>query len=204
MKGLLIKDFKMIKKIGIIVILISALFFAISILSESSLNFSYYSILLLSAFTINIMGYDEQANWNKYETILPISKTKIVFEKYLLILIMITPAIMIENLILYFNKSINASEIFDWSSSMLLLGIIIPCVILPIIFKVGYLKSRIFKLILIGLTAAIMVTITPIISQYTQTNWIEKLDSSIFIVIAIILLIASFGLSVVLYKKREF
>lgn len=203
MKGLLIKDFKMIKRLGIFLILISAVFFIMSVLSDGVWFFSYQSILLLSVLPTTIIAYDEQANWHKYEIILPISRAKIVLEKYLLTLIMVIPAIIIENIILYFNKNINASDILNLASMMLLMGTIIPIVILPITFRFGYLKSKFISLFIICFIAAAMGSITSAASEFTQANFVAKMDSYMLVVITIILFIASFGLSVALYKKRE-
>lgn len=203
MKGLLIKDFKMIKRMGIFLILISAGFFLISVASENNLYFSHQSMVLLSVLPITLIAYDEQANWNKYEVILPVSRAKIVLEKYLLVLIMIIPAIIVENIVFYFNKNINASDILNLASMMLFIGTIIPIVILPITFRFGYLKSKIISLFIIAFIAATMGVITSATSEFIQTNFIAKMNSYMFVIIAIVLFLASFGLSAALYKKRE-
>ncbi|MDE6723221.1 MAG: hypothetical protein K2J55_03390, partial [Eubacterium sp.] len=74
-------------------------------------------------------------------------------------------------------------------------------------FRFGYLKGKIINLIVIALMAASITTInirnntgeTALEGQFTPQN-----DAFMFAILGIILILASLGLSIALYKKREF
>lgn len=207
MKGLLIKDFKMAKKHGFILLLISAIFFFITLFSNTSMYFSYYSIAMLSVMPITIIAYDEASKWNKFEAIIPVSKTKIVLEKYVLVLILVFPAIIFEGLIYFLTMNFSSEKVLDLMFLMICSSFIIPTVIFPIIFRFGYLKSRLIG----GLIAGILAVSTTFINSASITGdrlidgQFTPLENTYLIaVVAGLLFLTSLGLSVFLYKKREF
>lgn len=205
MKGLLIKDFIMIKKHGIMLFLIDLLFFTISML-QGTIYFAYYSIALVSMLPVTLMAYDESFKWNRYELILPVSRNTIVLEKYVLSLIFVIPLVIVESILLSFACGIDSSDLFSLISLMLFCGVVIPTVVLPILFKFGYLKGRIINIILI-LLLTIMVNIVNYknISDGTMVEaaFSPQNNTFLFSVISIVLLIVSYLLSVQLYKNRE-
>lgn len=207
MKGLLIKDFKMAKKHGTILFLISAIFFFVALLSNQSMYFSYYSVAMLSIMPTTIMAYDETSKWNKIEAVLPISKSKIVIEKYIFVLICVVPAIVIECLLFYLIQNFSFSSILSLGYLMLFSGLIVPIIILPITFRFGYLKSKLIGGLIAGiLTCSITVINMRNITGETMIDgyFTPQKDAFLVVVLTIVLMIISLGLSVVLYEKREF
>ena len=207
MKGLLIKDFKFIKKHNFGFIIVAILFFCLSVLSSSSMYFAYYSGAMISLMPVFTMAYDENYKWNKYEAILPIKKSAIVLEKYLLLIIISVPAVMIEALLLHYVKGLSTKHSASLSYLLLFISFLSPAIVLPLNFRFGYLKGKIINLIVIGVMAASITAInirnntgeTALEGQFTPQN-----DALLFAILGVILLLASFGLSIVLYKKREF
>ena len=90
---------------------------------------------------------------------------------------------------------------------MLFISFLSPAIVLPLNFRFGYLKGKIINLIVIGVMAASITAInirnntgeTALEGQFTPQN-----DAFMFAFLGIVLLIISLGLSVLLYKKREF
>ena len=207
MKGLLIKDFKFIKKHNFGFIIVAILFFCLSVLSSSSMYFAYYSGAMISLMPVFTMAYDENYKWNKYEAILPIKKSAIVLEKYLLLIIISVPAVIIEALLLHYVKGLSTEHTVSLSYLLLFISFLSPAIVLPLNFRFGYLKGKIINLIVIGVMAASITAInirnntgeTALEGQFTPQN-----DALLYAILGVILLLASFGLSIVLYKKREF
>lgn len=207
MKGLLIKDFILVKKHNLGFFFVAALFFGLSVLSDSSMYFSYYSIALISLTPIFTMAYDEAYKWSRFEAIIPVKKKHIVLEKYVLVIMFTIPAIIIEALIVHYAKGISIENTTSLAYLMLFTGFISPAIVLPLNFRFGYLKGKLVNLIVIALMASTITAInlrnstgeTALEGQFTPQN-----DAFMFAVLGIILIIASLGLSILLYKKREF
>lgn len=206
MKGLLTKDFYMLKKHGIVFLGISVLFFVMSITTVQSMYFSYYSIAMISIFPITILAYDEAYKWNKYEAILPISRAIAVCEKYMLLIILVFPAILIECLIFRFAIGFSTDEILSLASLMLFCGLIAPIIIFPVTFRFGYTKGRLINILIIAILSATITIVnmknisggTMIEGKFTPMG-----DAFLFAFIAVVLFIISLICSIVLYKKRE-
>ena len=81
MKGLLVKDFKLMKgqqSFFIIVVLVSIL---TAVVSSPSFVIAYLSFIG-SAFTLSTLSYDEFDNGNAFLFSLPITRTEYILEKY--------------------------------------------------------------------------------------------------------------------------
>ena len=206
MKGLLIKDFYMAKKHCILLIGISLLFFGISIFGKT-IYFAYYPIAIISILPMNILGYEDYYRWNKTEVTLPVSRTKAVLEKYILLFIFVLPAIIISNLVFFFIFSFDFREIISLISIMLFTGVIVPSIAFPICFKIGYTRAKVFIGILIPVIMGAIVFINVgnlsgemlIIGKFTPQQ-----NAYLFSVAAMIFLGISMLLSIRFYKKREF
>lgn len=203
MKGLLTKDALIIKKYCIYNFIITALFFVISIYSNNSSFFLYYSAAMISLIPITVFAYDEVAKWSRYEAILPMKKSVTVTEKYLLLLILVIPAVIIFGALsavrneLNFNDAvINAGVIFISSS-------IAPCTAFPIIFKFGYLKGRIINVIIIAVMVAFITALTSVKNTLEFENAEITINPFIFIIIPFAILAISYLISLAIYKSKE-
>ncbi|MCH5317550.1 MAG: ABC-2 transporter permease [Eubacterium sp.] len=206
MKGLLIKDLYMAKKHSLLLIIISLLFFGISFFGKS-IYFSYYPIAIISILPMNILAYDDYYRWNKNEVVLPVSRAQAVLEKYVLLFILILPAIIISNIVFFFVFHFGLREIISLISLMLFAGVMVPSVVFPICFKIGYTRAKAFIGIMIPIIMAAIVLINVgnlsgemmIIGKFTPQQ-----NAYLFAVAAIVLLGVSMLLSINFYKKREF
>jgi len=207
MKGLFVKDFIIIKKNGLILLFASALFFVLSIAAVQSMYFSYYSIALISLLPVTVMAYDEAYKWNKYEVLLPISRKLAVCEKYLLLIILVIPAILIECIIFCFALHFSFDNVLSLMYLMLFCGLIAPVIVLPVTFRFGYLKGKLTNILIVGILAAsISIINMKNISGGTmiEGNFTPVQDAFLFAVIAVLMLIISLLISIFAYKKREF
>lgn len=211
MKGLILKDAILIKKYCIFHFLISIIFFIISVIGssveKSNLNFTYYAVAMISIIPITISAYDEQSKWNVYEASLPLSRKQIVFEKYILTALIVVPVSFIYTIILFTLKGGDLSKAIINFTVMLLFGLISPCVVLPIIYKFGYLKGRIINLIIIALIMAIASVSAVTSTSENQPDFSVLLGSftePLLLAAAVIIFVLSAAISVSIYNKKEF
>ncbi len=202
MKGLLTKDFLMIKKHCILIFLISFVFLAISMYNKS-IYLSFYSAAMVSIIPVILIGYDDGYKWNKYEMITPVSRKVTVIEKYLLLLIFIIPIIAAESLILYFRLKLKGFELIGLTFLLLFCSVIVPVIVLPIIYKFGYLKGKMINLIIVGILSC-GITLLNIRYSLFNGKFIPHNDIFLFGTISVILFAISIFLSIKFYSKREF
>ncbi|MDE5605558.1 MAG: ABC-2 transporter permease [Eubacterium sp.] len=161
MKGLLIKDFKLTLKTGFIYYGISILFLLCEIINifnddnfvkVISVSAIVMSTVILSYITPLIMYADEKYGWDKYEKLLPISKKIIVAEKYIFPYLILAAYSIINAAIITWAYNKHYFNIYGVGSFMsnfiksFFIGMIIPCISIPLCIKFGYLKSKYIKL----------------------------------------------------------
>ena len=84
MKGLLLKDWYMMKKYCRYHLFVSIGFIILSMMSSGNMFFVFYPCLLAGMIPVNLLGYDERSRWTEYVGTLPYTKTQIVSAKYLI------------------------------------------------------------------------------------------------------------------------
>lgn len=207
MKGLLIKDLMMTKKHGAAIFLCCIIFFAISAFNKS-VYLSFYSSAMISLTAITIMAFDEVSKWTKYETILPISKRNIVLEKYLLVLIICAPVIIVQAIFYPAVFGYGFAGTAGLLAANVMCMLISPSVVFPIVFKFGYTKARVLNIVLIALVAAATgVSAKITLTGDTLINGSFSLNKSIvfiFLTASVLIYASSILLSVRLYNSKEF
>ena len=84
MKGLLLKDWYMMKQYCRAYLIIATVFIAMSLFSNGNMFFIFYPCLLCGMIPVNLLGYDERSHWMQYSGTLPYTKTQLVSAKYLI------------------------------------------------------------------------------------------------------------------------
>ena len=84
MKGLLLKDWYMMKKYCRYYLFVSIGFIILSMISSGNMFFVSYPCLLCGMIPVNLLGYDERSRWTEYVGTFPYTKTQIVSAKYLI------------------------------------------------------------------------------------------------------------------------
>ncbi len=207
MKGLLIKDLMMAKKHGIAIFLCCIMFFVISAFNKS-VYLSFYSSAMISLTAITIMAFDEVSKWTKYETILPISKRNIVLEKYLLVLIICAPVIIVQAIFYPAVFGYGFAGTAGLLAANVMCMLISPSVVFPIVFKFGYTKARVLNIVLIALVAAVTgISAKVTLAGDTLIEGSFSLNKSIvfiFLTASVLIYASSILLSVRLYNSKEF
>lgn len=84
MKGLLIKDFKLMRRQGVFFLLVLAGAILMAMFSPNSNFIIGYMVFICSQFCISTISYDEYDNGNPFLFSLPITRKGYVLEKYVL------------------------------------------------------------------------------------------------------------------------
>lgn len=207
MKGLLLKDWYMMKKYYRAYLVIAAIFIAVSFISNDNMFFVFYPCVLCGVIPVNLLSYDERSRWIQYSGTLPYTKKQIVSAKYLIgLLTQITMAVVI-GIAQVIKMSINGNLIFNDFILLMLLILTISAVTssltLPFIFKLGIEKGRIAYYIMVGLACGAGGLVLSLsggqLGIEIQTNTLYILIS----IVGIAAYILSWYLSVVFYSKRE-
>ena len=209
MKALLYKDFITLWKNLKNYLLMCVIFQVASIAGEDFDFMRFYPLILVSSLPHTLLAYDERSGWEKYALALPVSRRKLVGEKYLVGLLLLTVSFLlaaVTGLIRFWREGF--FDPFDYwfeLSVLLTLGISVMSVALPMTFKLGTEKGRMANMVCYGILGGVLVLVVLVgdklgLSQMSFNEWIIVP----FLVIPVVVLPASWALSVHWYEKREF
>lgn len=205
MKGLLLKDLYMTKKIGWYQLLMFVIFAFLGCISENNGFFLLWPMVFLGVLSNSLIGYEEQAGWPLYAQTMPWERRTIVTEKYLLEFVLILVGAGMIALVQAVNSALRGWEISPVNVFLLCIsvGMLAPALSLPPVFKYGTIKGRWFYMVLIILISAL----SGILSEFavggeSQTAPAEMVMGVVPLVVAAMYLL-SWLLSVRFYEKRE-
>lgn len=147
MKGLLIKDFKLIKMHRNYFAMIIAIAFVISLLTEDTTFMLGFISFITSMFTISTISYDEFDNGNAFLFTLPIDRKKYAAEKYVFGMLLggcsLFLAIILAIILNLIEKSDTISNILISGGMLLPFILLLLSILIPFQLKIGSEKGRI-------------------------------------------------------------
>lgn len=213
MKGLLRKEFYMVVKYCWVYFLLVAVFDLLALTGISTWFFIFYPCMLGAIIPMNLMIYDEQSKWSVYSCTLPYTRAQLVSAKYLTALLcelffsVLTVTIYALGMILRGEQDYGSL----WALGLFPLAIscIIPALSLPFMFWLGAEKGRMFGMAAMifvivfvsGLSAAFGEDGIEITADIIEN--IQKYIVPVLMAVGTVLFAGSWGLSILLYKKRE-
>ena len=207
MKGLLLKDWYMMKKYCRSYLVIAAVFIAISLLSSDNMFFVFYPCLLCGMIPVNLLGYDERSRWMQYSGTMPYTKTQLVSAKYVIGLVTQLAMMFVIGIAQGIKMAIAGNFVLGEFAVLLLLLLIVSTltssISLPFIFKWGVEKGRIAYYVMIGFVCGASV----LASSFLRGEMVSEIEPNAFLTILAAVGIGvyalSWYLSIVFYKKRE-
>lgn len=207
MKGLLLKDWYMMKKYCRAYLLIAVVFIAVSLVNEGDMFFVFYPCLLCGMIPVNLLGYDERSHWIQYSGTLPYTRTQLVSAKYLIGLFAQMAMVIVTGIVQAVKMSINGNFVWkDFVVLMLLLLIVATLtssISLPFIFKLGVEKGRTAYYVMIGFVCGASVVASRLFIGQMQTEIEPNMFLVILALVGVGVYVFSWYLSIVFYKKRE-
>lgn len=217
MKGLLIKDFKLMKGQKNFFVIIGAIAVGMSMFVEDSSFIIGYMTFVGSLFTLSTISYDEFDNGNAFLFSLPITRKSYILEKYGFGLIIGGAswlfATVIAAVVGLMKNSILVKDTIMIALMVLPVLLIVLAVMLPFQFKFGGEKSRVAIIGAVGLMFVVVFVVIKIaglfnIDLITMFNNLSAMSMKMLIVaalvIAIISLLLSSKISVSIMDKKEF
>ena len=200
MKGLLLKDFYVLKKELRAFLFIIVLFTAFSFVGENNSFFMFYGLIMLPIVNISLISYDERSHWDSFLETTPISRSTAVTEKYLLNLLLLllwSPVV----LAVYLIQSANLGNPVQAICICAYMALFFPAVIYPFIFALGSEKGRFAYFIFIF---AAMAIVAAGVSLMDQGAFVIPDELSLILLLPpIAAYLISWRVSIALYKKRS-
>jgi hypothetical protein len=159
-----------------------------------------------------VMAYEDHNNIDYLISYLPVKRNEYVLSRYLLGIVSILLASIL--LCIVYFVSIKINDLQGISLNLLLptsitSAILSMSVIIPLVLKFGINKGRVFMSIIVILVSTMPLSLMSDISQDSKTletimNIINSVGMPLItVVINIIILLVSIGISINLYKNKE-
>ena len=207
MRGLLLKDWYMMKKYCRYYLFVSIGFILLSMMSSGNMFFIFYPCVLCGMIPVNLLGYDERSRWTEYVGTLPYTKTQIVSAKYLIGLFtqiaMLTVICITQGIKMGVEGTFVLKEFLVIMMLLLIMASVASSLTLPFIFKYGVEKGRGAYYVMIGVACAGSIIATTIYKEGLQNEIQLNGVLPIACLIGIGIYVLSWYLSVAFYKKRE-
>jgi len=207
MKGLLLKDWYMMKQYCRYYLFCIIGFIILSVMSTGNMFFVFYPCLLCGMIPVNLIGYDERSRWMQYSGTLPYTKAQIVSGKYLIGLLAQLAILIAVGVSQAAKMMIAGDFVLDEFTVLMLLMLIVSTltssISLPFIFKLGVEKGRTAYYVMIGFVCGASVLASRLFGTGLQA---EIQPNALLIVLAFAgvgVYALSWYLSIVFYKKRE-
>lgn len=210
MKGLLRKEFYTVNKYCRSYFVIAIVFAVCSIWSESTF-LMFYPLVLTGIIPVSLISYDERSRWEVYANVFPYTRKQMVTAKYLITALYVAATVlllgvagMIRNVV-SLGQGGSGAAYFRMVGMMPLLGLLVPSIMLPPVFKLGAEKGRVFYYVMLVAVFALF----GVVSMFFGESGLQGISISGGIVtlagflLAVVLFMASWALSVKLYEKRE-
>ena len=207
MKGLLLKDWYMMKKYCRYYLFVSIGFIILSMVSSGNMFFIFYPCLLAGMIPVNLLGYDERSRWTEYVGTLPYTKTQIVSAKYLIGLFtqiaLLTVICIAQGVKMSTEGTFVLKEFLLLMMLLLIMASVSSSLTLPFVFKYGVEKGRTAYYVMIGVVCAGSIIATSIFKEGLQNEIQLNAVLHIACLVGIGIYALSWYLSIVFYKKRE-
>ena len=207
MKGLLLKDWYMMKMYCKSYHFIAIVFVALSFVSNGNMFFVFYPCLLCGMIPVNLLGYDERSRWMQYSGTMPYTKAQIVSGKYVIGLLAQLTILLVMGVAQAVKMIIAGNFVLGEFVVLVLLMLIVSTLTssipLPFVFKLGVEKGRTAYYVMIGFICGASVLASSLFRGQLGIEIKPNLVLAILAVVGIGIYIFSWYMSIVFYKKRE-
>lgn len=210
MRGLIKKDFLMIKSNIKILVLLFIVYGFLSFNEEMDLLFllPFMSIMIM----ISTFSYDAYNKWDAYVITMPDGRKNSVKSKYLatvILLVISTLIVSILAVILAYSKSksINLENILSTFLGSFFAMILLQSFMYPAIYKFGLEKARIGIFVIVFGITIFLSMISKVINFGLIVKLLDNIDGYLLIILPIIMalmLYISYKISERIYLKKEF
>ena len=205
MRGLLYKESVLLKQYSRVWVCLLLFAVAFSVMSEDSSFILSMMAMFCIMLPLSSMALDEQADWGRYASALPVRRSQIVWSKYIMSLVCMGLGLVVGLVLMgVLRPLVFASKAWDWTEiggqALLtgMFGLLLLSVMMPMLFWLGPEKGR------FALIGAIFILMMPLFVWKEQVEtWLPFLRTAgPFFVVALLLI--SVAVSIAIYRKKEF
>ena len=217
MKGLFVKDLKLIKLQKNFFFVLIAIAIGLAVLNDDAAFMLSFLTFVMSMFTLNTISYDEFDNGNAFLFTLPISRKSYVVEKYGFSLLLGGSSWIFATLLAVTLNVIKGTtpvlEVVMTAAMISPIILIVQAVMIPFQLKFGGEKGRIAMIGAVGLLFIVGFLIVKIAEMFglDLLHIINNLPTintgmliAIEIVIAAVVFLISMKISISIMNKKEF
>lgn len=218
MKGLLVKDFKLMMLQKNFLLLILAVVIGMMIFTDNVIFPLGFLSFLVSLFTLSTISYDDFDNGNAFLFTLPITRNNYVIEKYFLGLLLGCIAWILATVLgiiaTVLKDILPVADLVQSSLIILSIMIVVQAIMLPFQLKFGGDKGRIAIIGTFGALAVFSIAIVKGAEAIFNVDLVSLLDNlptismgiliTITIIIALLMLLISMKISLSIMNKKEF
>ena len=216
MKGLIIKDILNLRNYMKQLILVFIFFVAYGIFLKNGTFVGSMITLMLSMQVITTMSYDEYAKWDKYALTMNVNRKDIVLSKYVFFIMSIFIGMVIGIITsIAINQMANLNIEIE---EIIITSVMVPCIfailfsiIIPIVFKVGVEKARVVMMAVFFIPTILVFAVV----KMAQKSNIQMPDEATLdmiikfgfigvLILTILIVFASYKISLSIYNKKEF
>ncbi len=202
MIGLLRKDLYMTAAYCRSFLLILAVFLGVGMMGNGNNFFLIYPMIIGMMLPVSILSYDERFKWHLTCDALPCTRAQAVSSKYILTLLIVLLVFLLTMLVqgirLYRLDSLE--ELRELPGLLLPVGLVGPALLLPVFFRLGVEKGRLFYYLLVGLVCFAAVFFS---TDLGPADAQARLPGALLVIVSAVLFGLSWVLSVFLYQRRE-
>ena len=218
MKGLFVKDLKLMMLQKNFLLLILAIVIGMMIFTDDVIFPLGFLSFIVSLFTVSTISYDDFDNGNAFLFTLPITRNHYVSEKYFLCLLLGCMAWVLATVLgiitTVLKDTLPITDLVQSSLMILPIMIVVQAIMLPFQLKFGGDKGRIAMIGAFGGLAVITLVIVKGAEAIFNIDLVSLLDNmptvsmgvliAIAIIIALLMLLVSMKISLSIMNKKEF
>ena len=182
--------------------LICVVFIAMSAVSQDNIIFLFMPIMISGLLPSTLLSYDERCKWQEFSGALPVSRAQLVSAKYLLGLGCMTVILVITVVVHLIVRRYPMEMLFALLCSIFGLALFVSAVSLPMMFKYGVEKGRLWyyaTLVLVGGASGASAGVANDLFNGDLPSFLW-----LFPIIGAVLFALSWLLAIRFYQKREF
>lgn len=214
MKGMLIKDFSLLKgqkQFFLIAIMFAFIFLFLTDMAGFGVS---YLMVMFTIFTLSTIAYDEYDNGNAFLFTLPISRKRYVQEKYVFCLVISAVVCLVDAALIlvmnYVKDGTDMKMLLITVAAACAVGIVMMAVMIPLQLKFGSEKRQMAMIAGFVIFFFLLYVGKKLVDRFGVPSFINKIGSlptgyvaGIIAVFVIVMTLVSYWISVGIMEKKE-
>ena len=204
MIGLILKDLFTLTRQALMYIVFIAVFSLMP-----GYNMASFAVMMACMMPMTALAYDERSHWDRLAASMPYTTAQLVLRKYLMGLILMLDSVALGLIALplqrLVNPDVSLQELMSVSLGALGAGMLIQGVLLPVMFRFGTEKARLFMLVLMGAVFAGIAALSQ--AQDALRGFMEGMNggavAAVLAGLAATVYLVSMPLSIRAYSRRN-